>query len=342
MSSEVQASNGSEGRTRRRPVLGLIGAAAPLLIIGSLIYAAFFVKAEVRIDAIKTPPIERRDAFYGLAIPKSGVIWAVGSYGKIVRSTDAGKVWAIQPSPVDVHLQSIAAWDEQRAVAVGNQGRVVVTSDAGATWKEVEVPRSEVANKLIKVRAMPDGSAWAVGELGAVLRSADFGATWARVMPEKDQAWNDIFFVAGDGWLVGEFGHVMRTRDGGRNWEQSASPAGPSLMSVHFRDAMHGVAVGLSGTVLESKDGGGSWQVVQAVTREHLNHVRWDGSRWLAVGDKGIRVAGEGGSWKGARLSEQDLSWRTQAEVMDGVLVLAGANLATLEQDQLHIFGRPR
>ncbi|WP_428422434.1 YCF48-related protein [Methylibium sp.] len=326
----------------RRSIAAVAGAAAPLLIIGSLIYAAFFVKAEVRVDAIKTPAIERRDAFYGLAIPKSGVIWAVGSYGKIVRSVDAGAAWTIQSSPIDVHLQSIAAWDEQRAVAVGNQGRVIVTSDGGANWKEVEVPRSDVANKLIKVRAYADGGAWAVGELGAVLKSTDFGATWVRALPEKDQAWNDIFFVGNDGWLVGEFGHVMRSRDGGKNWEKSSSPGGPSLMSVFFRDAGHGAAVGLSGTVLTTQDGGESWQAVPPVTREHLNHVGWDGKQWQAVGDKGMRVVGDGSVWKGARLSEQDLSWRTQAETMDGQLVLAGANLATLDQKQLRIFGRPQ
>lgn len=341
MPSDATASLESKGKVRR-PVLGLIGAAAPLLIVGGLIYAAFFVKAEVRIDSIKMPPIERRDTFYGLAIPRSGVIWAVGSYGKIVRSTDAGKSWEIQASPIDVHLQSIAAWDEQRAVAVGNQGRVIVTGDAGATWKEVVTPRSEVANKLIKVRAFADGGAWAVGELGAVFKSADFGATWTRVLPEKDQAWNDVFFVGADGWLVGEFGRVMRTRDGGKNWEQGASPTGPSLMSVFFRDTERGVAVGLSGTVLTTQDGGRSWLVAPPVTREHLNHVGWDGKQWLAVGDKGIQVVGDGSHWKGGRIDEQDLSWRTQAEMMDGRLMLAGANLATLIQKRLHIFGRPQ
>ena len=147
-------------------------AAAPLLIIGSLIYAAFFVKAEVQVDAIHAPAIERRDVFYGLVVPKPGVIWAAGSYGKVVRSNDGGQSWAIQPTRLSAHLQSIAAWDAQRAVAVGNQGRVIVTDDGGASWTEVEVPRSEVANKLVKVRAYADGLAWAVGEMGAAVARA--------------------------------------------------------------------------------------------------------------------------------------------------------------------------
>lgn len=317
-------------------------AATPLLIIGSLIYAAFFVKAEVRVDAIHAPAIERRDVFYGIAAPSAQVIWAAGSYGKVVRSNDGGASWAIQPTSLGVHLQSIAAWDEQRAVAVGNQGRVIVTDDGGTRWTEVEAPRSEVANKLVKVRAYADGSAWAVGEMGAALHSTDRGRSWTRALPEQDQGWNDVAFVGADGWLVGEFGRVMRSRDGGAHWEAAESPSKSSLMSVAFRDARHGVAVGLSGTVLETADGGASWRLVPPQTREHLNHVRWDGAAWVAVGDKGVRVVGKDGVWSGGRLAESDLSWRTQAEpAAGGALLLAGANLARLDKDGLRVLGRP-
>lgn len=315
--------------------------AAPVLIIGSLIYAAFFVKAEVTIDAIPQPAIERRDNFYGLAVPQDGVIWAAGSYGKVVRSEDNGQHWQIQKTPVAVHLQSIAAWDALHAVAVGNQGRILVTEDGGAHWAEAEAPRSEVANKLVKVRAYPDGVAWAVGEMGAVLSTRDHGRSWQRVLPEQDQAWNDVFFVGAKGWLVGEFGRIQRSVDGGQTWAQVESPGGASLMSVHFRDAEHGLAVGLSGTVLSSADGGASWTVVPPLTREHLNHVRWDGQAWHAVGDKGVQISQRGDQWHSGRLVDKDLSWRTQAEAVGDQLLLAGANLARLDQGALHIFGRP-
>lgn len=158
----------------------------PVLIIGGLLYAAFFVKAEPEIGTLKARPLERRDAFYGVVAPGGSILWAAGSYGKIVRSDDGGKTWDVQASPVVTHLQSIAAWDARHAVAVGNRGLAVVTDDAGKSWKEVRLPRSEVANKLLQVRAYPDGVAWAVGEVGAVLKTADFGATWTRVLDEKD------------------------------------------------------------------------------------------------------------------------------------------------------------
>lgn len=314
----------------------------PILIIGALLYAAFFVKAEAEIGTLEVRPLERRDAFYGVVAPGGETLWAVGSYGKIVRSEDGGSSWAVQSSPVISHLQAIAAWDARRAVAVGNRGLVVVTDDAGKTWTEVSAPRSAVANKLLMVRAYADGVAWAVGELGAVLKSSDYGHTWARMLDEKDQAWNDVFFVGQSGWLVGEFGQVLRSTDGGTTWTAVPSGVESSLMSVWFRDERHGVAVGLSGTVLVSDDGGERWQRMPPMTREHLNSVIWDGSRWIAVGDKGMRVTADadGQSWKAGRISDRDLSWRTQIARFGDGFVLAGANLALVHKDELRILGR--
>jgi len=325
-----------------RGVVSAVLSVLPLAIIGGLFYAAFFIKWEPEIATLQAPPIERRDVFYGVAAPSEQVIWAVGSYGKIVRSDDGGQRWVVQDDPLTVHLQAIAAWNDQRAVAVGNGGRIIVTADGGRHWKAVDAPRSEVANKLMQVRAYPGGVAWAVGEVGAVLRSTDYGATWSRVIPEKDQAWNDIFFLGQDGWMVGEFGQMLRTFDGGATWSEMSSPVDSSLMSVYFRDPLNGVAVGLSGVVVVTADGGNTWTQSPPVTREHLNSVIWSGNHWVAVGDKGIRVIGDatGTHWQGGRISEQDLSWHTQILDVGRRHFLAGANLSVLDGEQLRIYGR--
>ena len=325
-----------------RAASGVVASSLPLLIIGCLLYAAFFIKWEPEISQLQVPPIERRDVFYGVAAPGAGVVWAVGSYGKIVRSDDGGEHWKIQPTPAAVHLQAISAWDAERAVVVGNGGDVLVTSDGGNSWRSVDAPHSEIANKLLQVRTLPNGTAWAVGEVGAVLRTQDYGEHWRRVLEEKDQAWNDIFMLGADGWMVGEFGAMLRTRDGGESWSPMSGPLNSSLMSVRFRDPQNGVAVGLSGAVLITRDGGDNWLEVPRVTREHLNSVLWDGRRWIAVGDKGVRLIGseDGAHWKGGRISDKDLSWRTQIIAVGDRYYLAGSNLAKLDGDHLHIFGR--
>eukprot|EP00456_Euglypha_rotunda_P033111 TRINITY_DN25690_c0_g1_i1.p1 TRINITY_DN25690_c0_g1~~TRINITY_DN25690_c0_g1_i1.p1 ORF type:complete len:368 (-),score=85.09 TRINITY_DN25690_c0_g1_i1:121-1224(-) len=328
--------------------LAVLTSIVPLLVIGGLLYAAFFLKAGAAIQSVKPPAIERRDTFLGVAMPASTVIWAVGGNGKIVRSDDGGMVFSAQVGPVSVNLQAIAAWSAEQAIAAGNEGLVIRTDDGGKNWQLVPAPKSEIANKLLRLRAYDGGIAWAVGELGAVLKSSDYGHSWQRVLPEKDQAWNDIFFVGERGWLVGEFGQILISEDGGVQWRPVVSGIESSLMSVCFRDADNGVAVGLSGSVLSTRDGGASWTALKPQTREHLNDVIWDGTRWIAVGDKGVMVTGDSTAenWQATRISEGNLAWHTQIVALPPVTgqasgyILAGANLARFAGDSLTVFGR--
>lgn len=327
-------------------VVTVVTSMIPTLIVGGLLYAAFFVKAAAFVVAVNPPAIERRDAFMGVYKPTDKVIWAVGSNGKVVRSEDDGATWTAQVSHSVENLQGIAAWDADHAVAVGNDGSVIRTENGGKTWKEIQgVPKSVVANKLLNVRAYQGGSGWAVGEMGALLRTKDFGITWERAMPEKDQAWNDIAFAGNRGLVVGEFGQIARSDDGGTTWQPVKSGVSSSLMSVAMRDAENGIAVGLTGVVLVTRDGGKNWDAAERQTREHLNNAIWDGKQWIVVGDKGVLVTGdEGGkSWHATRVSEGNLGWNTQILSEPGrpnTYLLAGASLARLESGKYSIFGR--
>jgi photosystem II stability/assembly factor-like uncharacterized protein len=327
-----------------RTLVTLATSVTPLAIIGVLLYAALFVKAGAVVSDVRPPVIERRDTYLGVALPGDKVIWAAGGNGKVVRSDDDGTSWRVQATPTDVNLQSIAAWSADQALAVGNAGVVIRTEDGGKTWQKVDAPRSDIANKLMRVRVLEGGVAWAVGEVGAVLKSTDFGRTWSRVLEEKDRAWNDVVFVGENGWMVGEFGEIARSIDGGATWAPVSSGVSSSLMAVRFRDAEHGVAVGLSGRVVATADGGATWNALPPQTKEHLNAVAWDGARWVAVGDKGVMVVGNAAAdtWTARRISEGDLGWRTQIEHAgaDRRYVLAGSSLGILDGDTLRIAGR--
>ncbi|HEY6895973.1 MAG TPA: YCF48-related protein [Rhodocyclaceae bacterium] len=318
----------------------------PIAVVGSLLYAAFFVKAAAMVSSVRPPAIERRDRFLGVAMPNDKVIWAAGSNGKVVRSDDGGAKWSAQAAPTAENLQGLAAWSGEQAVAVGGGGVVIRTGDGGKTWAEVTAPKSNVANKLLNVRAYTGGVAWAVGEMGAVLRTGDFGQSWERVIPEKDQAWNDVSFVGEHGVLVGEFGQIMKSDDAGKSWKAASSGVKSSLMSVYLRDDKNGTAVGLSGTILTTLDGGSHWTEIPKQTREHLNNVIWDGGQWVAVGDKGVIVTGDaaGSEWKAGRVSEGNLGWNTQVLPIPGKdkadgYVIAGAALSRLQGGNLKAFG---
>lgn len=340
-------SGGKEFEGWARGLVTFVTSVTPLAIVGVLLYAALFVKAGAVVTDVRPPVIERRDTYLGVALPAPKVVWAVGGNGKVVRSDDGGSSWSVQSTPTDLNLQSISAWSADKAVAVGNGGVVIRTEDGGKTWQKVDAPKSEVANKLLKVRTADGGIAWAVGEVGALLKSEDYGHTWKRMLPEKDRAWNDIYVLGSDAWIVGEFGQIQKSTDNGATWEPATSGVTSSLMSVCFRDAENGVAVGLSGVVVVTADGGKTWKVIPPQTREHLNSVIWNGTQWIAVGDKGVMAVGDqaGDTWKAKRISEGDLAWRTQI-VQDTFgaakdrYVVAGASLGLLDGGELKTVGR--
>lgn len=305
----------------------------PVAIIGGLLYAGLFVKPKPAGKPVAQPLVERGDAFYGLAVLPDGRMWAVGTNGKILHSDDAGQGWHMQRTASQETLQDIAAWDARRAVAVGNEGVVLTTADAGLTWTPAQAPRSAISNKLMRVHVSQDGSAWAVGSGGVLLRSRDYGKRWESAAQGEDTAWNGIAFDGPRGCVVGEFGRIRITGDAGERWTSVASPVKHSLMSVRFRDSSHAIAVGLGGAVLVSDNGGASWTQAARATDEDLLDVAWDGSQWIAVGDKGVvLVAGpDAGSWRLTRFEPLDRRWYTRVQPHGGKYYAAGSRLAVKE-----------
>lgn len=325
----------------QRIIKGLISI-LPFIIIGSLLYAAVFIKPKPVKGGFEPPNIGRRDYFYGIDLPTSMDIWTVGNNSKILRSRDGGVTNEKQHVDIDTNLQGIAAWDTERAVAVGNDGVVIITSDGGKTWKQVPAPRSKIANKLLRVRIF-DNIAWTTGEFGAVLSSRDYGATWQRALEEEDVAYNDICFIGEKGWIVGEFGYIKTTDDGGKTWRSLPGPEEElSLMSLAFKDRQNGVTVGLEGMVMVTHDGGESWTRLPPQTKEHLFCVIWDGSSYVAVGNKGMMVTGDStaSNWKVKRIASWDLSWYTDIKRIEDRYYISGASVGYIHNGKLTLFGR--
>lgn len=315
----------------------VLSAMMPFAVIGGLLYAGIFIKPASVGSSVAPPVLAPRDAFYGVAVPADGVIWAVGRGGKIVRSDDDGRKWMQQPAATDANLQSITAWDAERAVVVGNDGTVLQSADGGRSWQAaVGLPGDVTGRKLIRIRRDTDGSAYAVGEFGLVLSTPGFGVAWESLGKQEDVAWNDIATREHALILVGEFGRIRRSADGGRTWQDVASPVKSSLLGVAFSaDGRLAVAVGLDGVVLLSTDDGQSWRAVPSGTREHLFAVTATSAGWAAVGDKGLllRAPADAQTWEVRRLSENSYAWHADIEAHADRLYLAGATLSAVGQD---------
>lgn len=333
--SKTIAADSDTGPVKR--IIKFIMAIMPWAIIAGLLSAALFIKPETVNNTIDPPALERRDQFYGVAALNNDTVLASGSYGKILAVKNDGQIIQLT-TPTRKTLQDIAVWDAQHAVAVGNDGIILFSDDAGETWQEAaDVPRSDIANKLNRVRVSDDGFAIAIGEMGAVLASSDFGKTWQRMREEEDVGWNDVAIQAdGQLVLVGEFGRILIGQMGSQEWQEVDSGQEVSLMSVFFRDAFNGLTVGLEGLVLSTTDGGQSWNPIDIKISDHLFDVIWlaNKKQWFVTGALGRWAMGTDSEWHNGVLDKRDLSWHVRSLPVGDTLWLVGANIGTWDGER--------
>eukprot|EP00976_Prorocentrum_cordatum_P035470 721073-Prorocentrum_minimum.AAC.1 len=74
--------------------------------------------------------------------------WVVGSGGSIVKTTNSGGGWTLQPSGTTAQLTAVQAISAREAWAVGVLGTALYTSDGGASWT-LASPATEASAMLL-------------------------------------------------------------------------------------------------------------------------------------------------------------------------------------------------
>jgi photosystem II stability/assembly factor-like uncharacterized protein len=109
----------------------------------------------------------------------AGTGWAVGAYGQIVRTSDAGKHWqslAVNvPNPDGLHFNSIGPGTDGTLLMAGEGGRVYRSTDSGSSWRAFD---TGYKGQLYGVLEPVEGTLVAYGFGGRVLRSEDGGTHW--------------------------------------------------------------------------------------------------------------------------------------------------------------------
>jgi photosystem II stability/assembly factor-like uncharacterized protein len=224
------------------------------------------------------------------------VVWASGSNGTVLRTTNGGRSWRnVGPAGTSaLEFRGLKAFDANHAVimSVGNHPgdfRTYLTSDGGSHWR--------ITNQNRNPQAFYDCMAFFGRRRGLVLSdpvngrfriliTANGGRSWhvdrARNVPAART--NEFGFAASnscittfgrhDAWFGSggaDGSRVYRSTDGGRHWKVSQTPLrrGPSagIFSVAFRNRRDGLVIGGDFAVPASApralaltaDGGRTW-----------------------------------------------------------------------------------
>lgn len=122
----------------------------------------------------------------------SGLAFAGGEFGTLLKSTDGGATWA-SSAPEWASMASaehfgtgepmvyaVAVQDSGQITVAGEFGVMLRSNDAGATWRVLRPINPEAAT-IHALHLAPKGqNSYAVGQTGELLISVDEGETWGK------------------------------------------------------------------------------------------------------------------------------------------------------------------
>ncbi|MBN2089408.1 hypothetical protein JW964_07335 [candidate division KSB1 bacterium] len=138
--------------------------------------------------------------------------WAVGDFGVIHHTVDAGKTWELQRQGTNFEdtLFDLFFVNDSTGWAVGERG-VWHTDNGGKWWQRQSCPIGQY-EWLMSVHFTDANHGWAVGMMGVMLYTEDGGKHWDRSY-SKDYGywWADVYFTDRDhGWAVGLYGAIYK------------------------------------------------------------------------------------------------------------------------------------
>ena len=182
-----------------------------------------------RASALQRIESPTSELLMSVALDASGLAVAVGGFGTVLVSRDAGTSWEqkfldwgeLQPEGLEAHLYDISITAEGEILLCGEFAMILASSDQGETWE---------------LRHLGDASLFA-------MHLSDNGA----------------------GFAVGQEGTVLRTMDDGRSWQAAETNSTANLLDVWQSDQGEVVAIGIR-ALLRSSDAGTTWVAVQDTT----------------------------------------------------------------------------
>jgi photosystem II stability/assembly factor-like uncharacterized protein len=229
----------------------------------------------------------------GVSAVSEQIVWASGTDGTWLRTTDGGKIWKSGVVPGALALDFRGLWALSGATAwlmssgEGEKSRIYKTTDAGATWNlQFTNPDPKGFWDAIAFWDVRHGivAGDPVDGRMTVFTTSDGGQHWSRqqlppITGEEGAfaASNSSLRLAGkaEAWLgTGGKGaaRVLHTKDGGKTWTAVATPlrndgTAAGIFSLAFRDTKHGIAVGgdygkdkeTQHNIAATSDGGLTW-----------------------------------------------------------------------------------
>ncbi len=278
----------------------------------------------------KTFDVGTDSSFRGLSVVNKKIIWASGTGGTVVKTTDGGKNWDVikVPDAEKLDFRDIEAFDENTAyilsIGNGDSSRIYKTSDGGATWKlQLKNEKQEVFLDSLAFWDEKNGIAQSDPVDGKFVfyRTSD-GETWNQLDPENmPPAFEGEAAFAASGTSIiavgskrlllvtgGTSARLVSSNDRGESWKAHETPIasgtpGSGIFGVASPNSKNIVIVGgnyekpdvATNTTAYSQDGGRTFKRGIGL-RGYRSGVAWvNRDTLIAVGTNGSEASKDGG-----------------------------------------------
>jgi photosystem II stability/assembly factor-like uncharacterized protein len=268
----------------------------------------------------------------GVSAVSAKVVWASGTKGTYLITTDGGENWkaATVPGAGDMDFRALHAFDDKTAVLMsigsGEKSRIYKTKDGGGAW-EVMYTNPDMKGFFDAIAFWDASHGILLGDQVdghfVVMTTDDAGETWKRQKTPPAQpkegafaASNSCLFVIGlhEVWFGTSGARVFHSSDGGKKWSVASTPirndvASAGIFSIAFLNPLFGIAVGgdyskpedASHNIAITEDGGKKWIAPESGPTGFRSAITYlaDRKMWIATGTSGSDVSTDKGkTWK--------------------------------------------
>jgi photosystem II stability/assembly factor-like uncharacterized protein len=264
----------------------------------------------------------------GISAVSGRVVWASGSGGTVLRTTNGGDSWmqVTVPDAGRLDFRDIDAFSDRVAytLSIGNGelSRIYKTNDGGASWTlQLANTDPQIFLDAMAFWSEDAGIAFSDSVDGRfVIFTTANGRTWERITPERlpkalpnegaYAASGTNLAIHGDHvWIGTTASRVLHSPDRGRTWTVTQTPiptsASAGIFSIAFRDPQRGIVVGgdyrkeseAIDNAAVTADGGRTWTVSRRLSgfRSAIAYVPRSKGSWLAVGPQGADLSHDDG-----------------------------------------------
>lgn len=283
-------------------------------------------------------------SFRGLSVVNEKIVWASGTGGTVIKTTDGGKNWKVMtvPGAEKLDFRDIEAFDANTAyiLSIGNGelSRVYITKNGGTTWQQIFRNTNESAFydaigcwSPASCIAMSDpvNGRFLLRQITIHRMGASAGGLAAKIPEAKsgEAAFaasgtclitfgeNNAFMVSG-----GNDARVFRSTDRSLTWTVAETPIikgtpGSGIFSIAMYDLNRGVIVGgnyekpdeAKDNLAFTTDGGKTWTLGTRLSGYRSAVAYIDAKTIIAVGTNGTDISYDSGkSW--TKIGDENLN----------------------------------